>query len=133
MKRVIKCNLLIGNSEFPHKMKYKTNGKEYYIYYTDPDYESRHIQGIRVKIFQDRPHMHTTSYHDKSYYCIAFQTGNSVEFLRNMNDVGEMEVPSYDPDIYESVEEYIKDIADPICDELDELDKDVKPQLVYYR
>lgn len=118
MKRYVK-----SSTAFPNKWKLdKGDGYRFLMDYTDPD---------RFGTFS--AHVTMLKAYDDADYAWASIDGLVVKFYNRKGFIDKMPLWSYEPEEYSGdVAGYVYDVFNAVCDELINLNKDVKPVMVHY-
>ena len=115
MKRYVK-----SSTQYPHYMSYNYGRHKFAIHYTDPNGAG----DMKAQISSVHPY-------DDADYTWAKITGPQVIFYRDGKEIDRMTLPAYDPEDYESLDEYIDETIDSICAELINFDKDIQLRMMY--
>lgn len=70
-------------------------------------------------------------YDDADYYWAKILPSKKVRFIYKGKVVDTMQLHQYDPDDYESPEEYYDDIIDWVCVELRNLNRDIESRILH--
>ena len=70
-------------------------------------------------------------YDDAEYTWAKIGYNGQVQFIRNGKVVDKMQLPTYESDDYESIEDYYNDMLDTIAVELINMNRDVEPIMVH--
>ena len=71
-------------------------------------------------------------YDDAEYAWARIGFNGSTDFIKDGKIIDKMQLPTYeDDDLYENVEEYYSDMLDSVAVELMNINKDVKPRMMY--
>lgn len=71
------------------------------------------------------------AYDDADYVWAKILADKTVKFVRDTKVVGKMQLPEYNEDEYESIDEYVGDCLDIVALELAEYNKSISPRMMY--
>ncbi len=72
------------------------------------------------------------AYDDADYVWARIDDNWTVKFIQDGKQIDRMILWSYEPDDYESVEEYVNDVLDQVVVELIDSNEDIKPVMIHY-
>jgi len=70
-------------------------------------------------------------YDDADYYWVKKGSSLKADLIKNGRKVGDIFLDPYDDELYETPEEYVDDMIDYMCVELKNLNKEIKPRMMY--
>ena len=108
--------------------------KQYDNYYAvnhGPQRFGVHSSGESDPLFFECQVSEIHPYDDAEYTWAKMGSNKQVQFIRDGKIQDKMQMHEYEPDDYESVENYYEDIVDSICTELMGMNADVKPIMIH--
>ena len=106
---------------YENQMTFKKGTHRFAVYFTDPgDFGNMHAIIYELHAYDD------------ANYIWARIDGLNVTFLDKETEIDKMHLWSYEEEYYDGeINEYITDVVSTICDDLIEMNKDVKPVMVH--
>lgn len=126
MKKLIKSSVMSAtpfNSQLTEYITYNRGGYKFGIHATPLDESNPNSYKAAISVIKP---------YDLAEYTwarIGSKGSMYVEFIRNGKVKDGMQMPYYDEEDYESIEEYIDDVIDQVCVELIDQNKDVEPRI----
>ena len=101
-------------------------------------YHGRKMFAANIRMIQPHPlfegYVYQPHPYDDADYTMAYVGRRgimNVEFVRDRRIIGRMQCHLYEEEDYERPEDYVNDILDQIAVEILDLDRDVKPRMMY--
>lgn len=122
MKRIVSAGAAF-NSQLQKYGTYMRGRQKYSIYENNPD----NVIDYKAQITEIHPY-------DEAEYAwarIGYRGAMSVEFIRDGEVIDKMQLHYYEPDDYESEDEYLDDVIDQVCVELRAINKGIEPKMIH--
>lgn len=115
MKRYIR-----SATQYDHYMSYQHGRQKFSVHYSDPNAAG----DMYAQISEIHPY-------DDAEYAWAKIEGPQVRFIKDGKTVDKMTLPAYEEEEWESLDEFIDAQIDTIASELMQMNKNVKPRMMY--
>ena len=117
MKRLIKAS-----SEYNEYMTIQHGRQKFSVHIS---YDGPYGGSFAAQVSEIHP------YDDADYAWARIKRNGQVEFIKGGEIVDKMQLPRYEEDEYETIDEYYADMLDSVAVELMDINKTVKPRMMY--